>query len=98
MVTRRPTPEHQDAVARRLALLSAEIAGEHTRVRPPPVEVPADVPADVPAEEPPSVAPIPVPGRHASRRSVSLLPEGVRGRIALGSAQLAVVAVLVALG
>ena len=90
MVTRRPTIEHQDAVSRRLALLSAEIGAEHTRVRPPLVEIPA--------EEAPRMAPVPVPGRHASRRPVPLLPDGLRGRIALGPAQLAVVAILVALG
>ncbi|GAA1153900.1 ComEA family DNA-binding protein [Nocardioides aquiterrae] len=50
-----------------------------------------------PAAEPPA-PPVPVPGRHAARRSVSLLPEPLRGRIALGPAQLAVVAVLLAAG
>lgn len=63
MPTRRPTAEHQDAVSRRLALLSAD--------RPPP--------------DPPEV---PVPGRHASRRP----------RFGLGPPQLAVVAVIVAVG
>jgi len=79
----RPSSDHQDAVARRLALLSAE--SDHTR---------APVPAPVPV-------PVPVPGRHASRRSralADLLPETLRGRVALGPAQLAVVAVVVAAG
>lgn len=61
MPLRRPHPEHQEAVSRRLALLSAELGHE-----PPP--------------------PVPLPGRHAA------------GRVALGPAQLAVVAVLVAAG
>lgn len=65
MPTRRPSAEHQDTVARRLALLSGD--------RPP---------------EPRQVPEIPVPGRHASRRA----------RFALGPPQLAVVAVLVAVG
>lgn len=52
----------------------------------------------------PSVTPpplVPVPGRHAARRprgTPGLLPEPLRGRMALGPAQLAVVAVLVAVG
>ena len=72
--------DHQDAVSRRLALLSAELAGEPPR------------------EPPPVPPPVPVPGRHASRRAPALLPETLRGRVALGPAQLAVVAVLVAAG
>ncbi|MBC9735583.1 ComEA family DNA-binding protein, partial [Nocardioides sp. zg-578] len=55
-----------------------------------------------PAPGPP---PVPVPGRHAARRRVSLapsvadaVPETLRGRAALGSVQLTVVAVVVALG
>lgn len=44
---------------------------------------------------------VPVPGRHASRREperAGWLPEPLRGRVALGSTQLTVVAVLVAAG
>ena len=44
---------------------------------------------------------MPVPGRHAARRrqpGAGLLPATLRGRVLLGPAQLAVVAVLVALG
>ena len=107
MPTRRATSEHQDAVSRRLALLSAELAGdrppdpaswwdeeppEHTRVRARGQGPPA------PPPEPPTV---PVPGRHAARRRIALaalVPESLRGRVALGPAQLAVVAVVVALG
>ena len=46
--------------------------------------------------------PVPVPGRHASRRAgggpAALVPEPLRGRVALGPTQLAVVALLVAAG
>jgi competence protein ComEA len=42
---------------------------------------------------------VPTPGRHAARRrAASLLPEAMRGRVALGPTQLVVVAVLVAVG
>lgn len=47
------------------------------------------------------VPPVPVPGRHAERRlgpKPGVLPATFRGPVALGSAQLAVVAVLVAAG
>jgi len=139
----RPSPEHQEAVARRLAQLSAELAavrpaaeeaqyddqpdeewGEewdddwtapHTRVAgsrsplppalpfapaQPPVAQPPVVP-DAPAED--SLAPpVPVPGRHAARRPRRLLatvvPETLRGRVALGPSQVTVLAVLVTLG
>ncbi|WP_395657752.1 helix-hairpin-helix domain-containing protein [Nocardioides sp.] len=105
MPTRRSTSEHQEAVSRRLALLSAELAGdrpdeagwaeEHTRVR-----VPPGAPPPVPAPAPGPVS-VPVPGRHAARRRTALaalVPEPLRGRIAVGPAQLTVVAVLVAAG
>jgi competence protein ComEA len=79
--------EHAEAVSRRLATLSAELAavrGEpeaspslHTRVRERPDEVPTPVV-------------LPVPGRHASRR-LSV------GGLQLGPAHLAVVAVVAAL-
>lgn len=123
----RPTTDHQDAVARRLALLSAELAGTrpeagaeseveeapyvmaptHTRVRAPQRDVlearggpgPSVEPEDETEDEP---APVPRPGRHAARRlgrSVSgVVPETMRGRVALGPPQLALVAVLVAVG
>lgn len=125
MGNRRPTQDHQEAVARRLAQLSAELdgvrgrplddptasraapeAGEsampltHTRVRahPPPKPAPAAVPE--PESEPPPI--LPRPGRHASRRPrrgiADALPPTLRGRVALGSAQLALVAGLVAVG
>lgn len=89
MRSRGPSPEHADAVSRRLAILSAELAGvrgdppsehQHTRVRaePPPPSAPAGPPE------------LPVPGRHASRR-------GSIGPLALSPAHLSVVAVGVAL-
>jgi competence protein ComEA len=86
MRTRRPSPEHQEAVARRLAQLSAELAT--SRAEPEPVveeavvEVP-DEPDDwwaqhareawpsAPDPEPPPAPELPVPGRHAARRRLA---------------------------
>lgn len=129
MRSRRPTTEHQDAVSRRLALLSAELASvrpppeepepdvvpysmesTHTRVRAPgllepwaPVDDLADD-LDV-LDDPDALPPVPRPGRHASRRAgrtvssmSGAVPETLRGRVALGPSQLALVAVLVAVG
>lgn len=89
---RRPTsPEHAEAVSRRLATLSAELASvrgdpvaghQHTRIRQDPAPAPGDRSVEVPL--------VPVPGRHASRRLVD--------RVRLTPTHLAVVAVLVALG
>jgi len=111
MPQRRTSPEHDEAVARRLALLSAELAGERLpapAVAPPPAPPRSAEPPPRPPEPAPVVpapvvpAPVvPVPGRHAARRArptPSLVPESLRGRVALGPAQLAVVAVVVALG
>jgi competence protein ComEA len=118
MTSLRPRADHQEAVSRRLALLTAELAssrtGEpaeemvdgadepwldgHTRIRPlRAVPAPGPEPEpEVPDRPPPTV---PLPGRHAARRGVaSLLPEALRGRVALGPTQLVVVAVLVAVG
>jgi competence protein ComEA len=103
MPNRRPSPEHQEAVSRRLALLSAELAAtrpepdgwpsEHTRVRPLRV---VDDEQDALVGPPPVV---PTPGRHASRRAFAgAVPETLRGRFALGPAHVAVVAVVVAVG
>ncbi len=93
-------------MSRRLAQLSADVAaarGEpavapaaggdwwegHTRpAERPTLEV-------VPEPLPPVV---PMPGRHAARRPVRLLPDTLHGRVRLGPAHLAVVAVLVAVG
>lgn len=130
MRSRHPTTEHQDAVARRLALLSAELAGVRPAVSPQEQEVPysmepthtrvrAPAPPGLleplePWEQdeeladlggPDELAPVPRPGRHASRRvgrtvgSVAgAVPDTLRGRVALGPSQLALVAVLVAVG
>jgi competence protein ComEA len=83
MRSRRPSPEHQEAVSRRLALLSQELSslapeppegdpvlplGGHTRVRAPRPAVVA--PEAGPEAESPAVAPeVPAPGRHAARRA-----------------------------
>jgi competence protein ComEA len=115
MGSRRSSAEHQEAVSRRLAQLSADVAaaradpvvapvagGEwwagHTRVAEPRtvLEVVA-----APAPEPEPLPPlVPMPGRHAARREARFfaVPDTLRGRIVLGPAHLAVVAVLVALG
>ncbi|MDP3893521.1 ComEA family DNA-binding protein [Nocardioides sp.] len=125
MRSRRSQQEHEQAVSRRLAQLSAELAttrgealapaagGEwwdgHTRVAParaPLVVVPppeAEPPAPEPAApEAPAVPVVPVPGRHAARRGRRLLadalPETLHGRVGLGPGQVAVLAVIVALG
>ncbi len=91
MRRRPPSPEHAEAVSRRLATLSAELASvrgdpvpghQHTRIRQEPGPVPWDEEAEVHL--------VPVPGRHASRRLVD--------RVRLTPTHLAVVAVLVALG
>ena len=115
MTSLRPRADHQEAVSRRLALLTAELASTqaeepgpagqadepwldgHTRIRPLRA-VPDSGPERVVVSElsPPAV---PVPGRHAARRgAASLLPEAMRGRVALGPTQLVIVAVLVAVG
>ncbi len=79
----------------------------HTRVaasrRPlvavPPLEVPPAGPPALGADEVPLV---PVPGRHAARRPrlplAAALPDTLRGRVGLGAGQVAVLAVLVAVG
>ena len=127
MGNRRPSQEHQEAVSRRLAQLSAELDGvrgrrlddptvprrvaqahefamplTHTRV---PHARPAPEPAPAPPDPAPGPAPaplVPQPGRHASRRPgrsiADILPPTLRGRVALGPAQLAFVAGLVAVG
>lgn len=94
----RPSSEHAEAVSRRLATLSAELAAvrgdppsasghQHTRVRPG-----GSWPADPAAPEAPAgtVDPVavPVPGRHASRR----FPDRVR----LSAAHVAVLALVLA--
>lgn len=95
------TSAHDEAVARRLELLSAELAREgrrtpHTRVRPvDPPEPETTGPDDAGESGPPDFA-IPRPGRHAAPRRVGLPPWA--DRFALGPGPVAVVAVLVAAG
>lgn len=95
-------PEHAEAVSRRLATLSAELAavrGEehtHTRIRHEPSPGRA-----APAPQPAPVI-IPTPGRHASRRAAAgAAPTGERLRLpgigGLGPTHVAVVAVVAAL-
>jgi competence protein ComEA len=104
-------PSHADAAARRLALLAADLGaadpdlslaalppwGDHTRVVPSRRAVPPVAVEVAPIEPPPAAEPplIRQPGRHAARRRPAAptlrLPE-------LGAAQLAVVAVVVAVG
>jgi len=85
--------DHEAALARRLQQLGEEVAGR--RAVPEPL---SQRPAPAAPPVPPSV---PRPGRHASRRAgglARLLPEAMRGRVALGPGTLAVVAVVVAVG
>jgi competence protein ComEA len=117
MTSLRPRADHQEAVSRRLALLTAELASSqaaepaetpvgsadkpwlegHTRIRPLRA-VPDSHPEPVAAPHLPAPV-VPVPGRHAARRgAAALLPEAMRGRVALGPTQLVIVAVLVAVG
>lgn len=123
MGNRRPSQEHQEAVSRRLAQLSAELDGVRGRGLDEPTVVRQAAPVDDyampfthtrvrrPVEPPPGSAPtipdppaplVPRPGRHAARRPgrgvVDVLPPTMRGRVALGPAQLAFVAGLVAVG
>src|SRR5262245_36178533 len=121
MRSRSLAAQHDAAVARRLELLTTELAavrergpGSDTLVRPAASGGPhrdnevrlvpdhmTGVPVDVE-----QVGPAPttarMPGRHASRRAPMSwalgLADAVRGRVALGPGQLAVVAVLAAVG
>jgi competence protein ComEA len=105
MASRPSRADHEAAVARRLEQLSAELAG--VRGAPSgtgrsPGSGPVDDPPDEPVNETPAAPRVPQPGRHAARRrgpvADGLVPGPLRGRVALGPAQLAVVAVLVAVG
>ncbi len=95
--------EHEAALARRLELLGEEVAsyggpeppgrGTGRHGSEPLRTVPPSPPATPPV--------LPRPGRHASRRTgrfAGLVPEPLRGRVALGPGTLAVVAVVVAAG
>ena len=92
-----------EVARRRLELLSAELA----EIRPDPVDTPVHRPAAGPASSPPRAAdPSGVPGRHAHRPVGRLasaggwthdrLPPTLQGRVALGPAHLAVLALVVA--
>ncbi len=102
MRSRRPSPEHQEAVTRRLALLSAELAtvrpaaGDepepehaHTRIRAVPESSLSSDPVD------PLLPIVPVPGRHARpgfRATLAdLVPETLRGRASIGPGAVTVV-------
>jgi competence protein ComEA len=120
MATRptRRSSAHEEAVARRLALLGAELAAvrgqdrapltgpdtdpdTHTRIRPGRDEPVGWAESSWDGSGEVDVGEVPLPGRHSSRRPsalASVLPLGVRGRLALGPAQLAVVALLVVVG
>jgi competence protein ComEA len=101
MRNRSTSPEHAEAVSRRLATLSAELAAVrgdpprpmehlHTRVRPDRlglVEVDPQE-AEVAADPPPLPTRIPSPGRHASRR--------LGDRVPLGPAHVVVLALVLA--
>lgn len=116
MRTRRPSAEHHAAVARRLAELTAQLAEARGDVpEPPPIRAdqepglavgpPRDLARPLSVAET-EVPPVPVPGRHAARRSLpaagsrlgwaDLVPDTMRGVTALGPPQMAVVAILVA--
>ncbi len=126
MRSRSLAAQHDAAVARRLELLTHELAAVrggppsgpggvaatrprgaeswspqgHTRIRAVP-DLEADPVDDDPSPPPPSVARL--PGRHASRRRSGSgwsgwVPDQLRGRVALGPGQLAVVAVVAAAG
>ncbi|TQL67690.1 competence protein ComEA [Nocardioides albertanoniae] len=114
----RPTSEHADAVARRLEQLRAELEPPDDEVddgeddgedwQPSwwdgaapaaPVATEADADTDT-AELDPLV---PVPGRHASRREVTIspdavLPEPLRGRVSLGPWHLVIVSLVLVAG
>jgi competence protein ComEA len=124
MRSRSLAAQHDAAVARRLELLTTELAAvregdpspdtrvrpaaswspqSHTRIRAvPDLDDDRDPDERVPSEataRAPSL--VHLPGRHASRRrpvAWGPVPESLRGRIALGSGQVAVVAVLVSVG
>ena len=106
--------DHDAAVARRLELLTSELAavrddsaeqggswGPHgqTGIRAVPDLEPAR------AEPPPLPPEVRMPGRHASRRTTAVrggatgwVPDPLRGRVGLGPGQLAVVAVVAVVG
>ncbi len=106
--------DHDAAVARRLELLSTELAAvrddsregaeswaEHDRPR---VRAVPDSELERGVPEPPPVPDVRMPGRHASRRMLGRgggagwWPDPLRGRVGLGPAHVAVVAVVAVVG
>jgi competence protein ComEA len=131
MRSRATASDHDAAVARRLELLTSELAtvrGERTAPATRPRLVPVDEPVELEEEswvprgytrirpagprpplddgqesEGPQPRAVPAPGRHASRRLTGgslagVVPETLRGRVWLGASQVAVVAVVAAVG
>ena len=121
MRSRSLAAQHDAAVARRLELLTTELAAVrergpspdtrlgpaaswspqgHTHIRAVPDLEDEPDPSDAPAVPVPSVARL--PGRHAARRTTPSwsvgVPDAMRGRVTLGPGQVAVVAVLAAVG
>jgi competence protein ComEA len=125
----RSSAQHDAAVARRLELLTEELAAVQDRDPRPGTPVQPAIPwsldghthiravPDLDEDEDrdaepggarsdgrarPAPATVQLPGRHAARRTpwswTWAIPEGVRGRIALGPGQVAVVAVLAVVG
>ncbi|MGC4112313.1 MAG: ComEA family DNA-binding protein [Nocardioides sp.] len=118
MRSRSHAAQHDAVVARRLELLTTELAdlrpeSSWAHLQPAVRAVPdlvldpgdeadeGDEDTQIDGRTGPPASVVRLPGRHAARRPgpwVDLLPEAVRGRVALGPGQVAVVAVLVALG
>jgi competence protein ComEA len=131
MRSRATASDHDAAVARRLELLTSELAtvrGDRAAPATRPRLVPVDEPVELEEEswvprgytrirpagprpplddgqesEGPQPRAVPAPGRHASRRLTGgslagVVPDTLRGRVWLGASQVAVVAVVAAVG
>ncbi len=111
MRSKRHDSEHQEAVSRRLALLSAELAAvrepeaaepdpdEPWRAPPTHTRVRPDRLAALEVPGPPESEPpaaVPEPGRHARRRGWA--PRGLPGPVAIGPGQLTVVGLAILVG
>lgn len=99
-----PSDEHAEAVSRRLATLTAELAAvrgdlpvghRHTQVRSPYAAAPAD---DNEAVEPVEVFAVPIPGRHSARGPLGGALGPLSSRLRLAGAHVAVIAVVIAGG
>lgn len=101
MRSRRPHPEHQEAIARRLALLSAELAAAAPVTDATAASRVPQARTSTPPSGSPGFGPR-LPGRHAARRRTTRLLRGSLrpGRFvaSLGPGTFAAVAILVALG